>query len=88
MAAVIQKTIGAPRTISTVQKYRKLLAVTEYLDDNGAYSVGITYREYELDSNGNVVSDINLTKTISDAQLNAAAKSEIDSIYTRALGAI
>lgn len=88
MAAAIEKNIGQPRTISSVQMKRKLLGVQVQINDAGKYSVVIIYREYEVDGNGEVVGSEEKSTIINDAQLGAAAKAEIDSIFTRALAAI
>ena len=87
MAAIVEKDIGAPRTINTVQKKRKISSVA--MDYDGAlYGLLITYREYEIDGGGNIVSSIDLVRRITDASLSAPAKAEIDEIFTRALAAI
>jgi hypothetical protein len=87
--ATIQKNVGTTRTVSGVQKIRKVVSVALVVDDAGLYSVVISYQEYEIDGSANVVGSVaTLTRTIADASLPAAAKSEIDSIYARALNAI
>lgn len=88
MTTAITKNIGSPRTINAVQKARKIVSVALVVDDAGAYSVIISYKETDTDENSVLVSTVNATKTILDAQLPNAAKNEIDSVYTRALAAI
>lgn len=88
MAATIIKNIGAPHNISNVQKTRKIVSVAMVIDDNGLYSVIISYVETDTDGSAVVVATTNGAKTILDAVLNAAAKSEIDSVYTRALNVL
>ena len=87
MALTTEKDIGAPRTINTVQRKRKVICVS--MDhEEGVYGLTIIYREYEIDGSGNVVSSNDLVKKVADANLGAQAKAEIDNIFTRALAAI
>lgn len=89
MTATIQKNVGSPRTISGVQKVRKIVAVGLVVDDAGKYSVIISYQESETDNGAAQVGlPVSLTKVIDDATLPNGAKTEIDSIFVRALAAI
>ncbi len=88
MATAIQKNIGAPYTISNIQKTRKIISVAMVIDAAGLYSVHISYQENDTDGGGVTIASTSATKVIPDGTLNTTAKNEIDSVYSRALNVI
>lgn len=86
---ILSKNIGAPTTIPNVQQVRKIGSVALVVDASGLYSVVISYTDYKVDGSGEPVGgSIIATKTLIDSDLNASAKTQIDSIFTRALNAL
>jgi hypothetical protein len=83
----VEKNVGSTRTITSVQKKRRVISVA-YDYDAGVYHRVITYCECEMDGSDNVVNTANYTVSFKDADLSAADKARIDAEFTAALDAI
>lgn len=88
MTVTVQKDVGSPTNL-TVQVKRKVVRVLLEVAANGDHKVSIQYDEWREDA---VAVQVGATshgvKTLLEADLNNAARSDIDAVFIRALNAV
>lgn len=88
MSVTVQKDSGSP-TVATVQKKRKVLRVLLEVDDGGDHAISIYYNEWSEDANAVMVGSIKQgIQKLLEAELDDAARKDIDSVFSKALAAI